>query len=128
MRFHGVVIPCVPSYWLEMHAYLCTHWRHGRGIKRVCALRDFERRQVGLIVQGRIMLSVMLHCSVMRHQLAMRNNGGVPALVAEKLPLPFAVLTQHPFPSSYPLCEFSCALFVVVDDQMFISMSIIILH
>jgi len=39
---------------------------------------------LGLIVQGCIMLSVMLHCSVMRHQLAMRNNGGVPALVAEK--------------------------------------------
>ena len=39
---------------------------------------------LGFIVQGRIMLSMMLHCSVMRHQFATRNDGGVPALVAEK--------------------------------------------
>ena len=36
------------------------------------------------IAQGHIMLIVMLHCSGMWHQLAIRNDARVPALVDEK--------------------------------------------
>ena len=39
---------------------------------------------LGFIVQGHIILSEMLHCSVIRHHMAMQNNAGVPSLVAEK--------------------------------------------
>ena len=41
-----------------------------------------ERR--GLVVQGRIMLRVMLHCSVILHQFAILKEDGVPARVAMK--------------------------------------------
>ena len=41
-----------------------------------------ERR--GFSVHGRIMFKVMSHWSVMRHQLAMRKDGGAPALMEVK--------------------------------------------
>lgn len=41
-----------------------------------------ERR--GLVVQGRIMLRVMSHCSVILHQFAILKEEGVPARVAVK--------------------------------------------
>ena len=40
--------------------------------------------KLGFSVQGRNMFKVMSHCSVILHQLAILNEGGVPALVAEK--------------------------------------------
>ena len=41
-----------------------------------------ERR--GFSLHGRIMFKFMSHWSVMRHQLAMRKDGGAPALMEVK--------------------------------------------
>ena len=40
--------------------------------------------EFGFSVQGRNMFRVMSHCSVILHQFSIQNEGGVPALVAEK--------------------------------------------